>query len=72
MTQALLTNMSKYNYGGGNLSFIYSNIRSIPANVTAFVSYMSNIDCDFSVIEFAESRLNSSTIDMQGINGYSK
>ena len=31
----------------GNISFTHSNIRSIPVNLTAFVSYMSNINCDF-------------------------
>ena len=50
---------------------IHSNIRSIPANLTAFVSYMSNINCDFSVIGFSETWLNSSTIDTYGIDGYS-
>ena len=58
-------------YEGGNISFIHSNIRSIPANLTAFVSYMSNINCDFSVIGFSETWLNSSTIDTYGIDGYS-
>ena len=32
---------------------------------------MSNINCDFSVIGFSETWLNSSTIDTYGINGYS-
>ena len=58
-------------YEGGNVSFIHSNIRSIPANLTAFVSYMSSINCDFSVIGFSETWLNSSTIDTYGIDGYS-
>ena len=35
------------------------------------MSYMSNIDCDFSVIGFSETWLNSSTIDTYGIEGYS-
>ena len=58
-------------YEGGELSFIHSNIRSIPTNLTAFMSYMSNIDYDFSVIGFSETCLNSSTIDTYGIDGYS-
>ena len=58
-------------YEGGELSFIHSNIRSIPANLTAFMSYTSNIDYDFSVIGFSETWLNSSTIDTYGIDGYS-
>ena len=32
---------------------------------------MSNINCDFSVIGFSETWLNSSTIDTDGIDGYS-
>ena len=44
--------------GTENLSFIHSNIRSIPANLNAFMSYMSNINCDFSVIGFSETWLN--------------
>ena len=56
-------------YEGGSVSFIHSNIRSIPANLTAFVSYMSNINCDFSVIGFSETWLNLSTIDTYGIDG---
>ena len=50
-------------YEEGELSFIHSNIRSFPANLTAFMSYMSNIDCNFSIMGFSETWLNSSTID---------
>ena len=39
-------------HGREIFSFIHSNIRSIPANLTYFMSYMSNINCDFSVIVF--------------------
>ena len=58
-------------YEGGDVSFIHSNIQSIPAYSTAFVSYLSNINCDFSVIGLSETWLNSSTIDTYGIDGYS-
>ena len=34
---------------------IHVNIRSIPANLNIFVSYMSNIDHDFPVIGFSET-----------------
>ena len=34
-------------------SFLHSNIRSIPANLTAFMIYMSNVNCDFSIIGFS-------------------
>ena len=53
------------------LSFVHSNIRSIPANLTAFMTYMSNVNCDFSIIRFSETWLNSSNIDTYGIDGYS-
>ena len=54
-----------------NFSFIHSNIRSIPANLTSFMSFMSNINCDLSVIGFSGTWLNSSNIDTYGIDGYS-
>ena len=57
--------------GNENLSFIHSYIRSIPANLNAFMSYMSNINCDFSVIGFSETWLNSSNIYTYSIDGYS-
>ena len=57
--------------GTENLSFIHSNIRSIPANLNVCMSYMSNINCDFSVIGFSETWLNSSNIDTYNIDGYS-
>ena len=60
-------------YEGGELSFIHYNMRSIPANLICFncLSYISYIDCDFFVIGFSESWLNSSAIDTYGIDGYS-
>ena len=50
---------------------VHSNIRSIRANLTAFMTYMSNVNCDFSTIGFSETWLNSSNIDTYGRDGYS-
>ena len=58
-------------YEREKIYFVHSNIRSIPANLTAFMTYMSNVKCDFSIIGFSETWLNSSNIDTYGIDGYS-
>ena len=35
------------------------------------MTYMSNVNCDFYIIGFSETWLNSSNIDTYGIDGYS-
>ena len=53
------------------MSFVHSNIKSIPANLTAFKTYMSNVSYDFSITGFTETWLNLSNIETYGIDGYS-
>ena len=45
------------------------NIRSIPANLNNFLSYISNIDHSFSVIGFSETWLTPANIDAYSIVG---
>ena len=52
------------------LSLLHANIRSVPANMSIFVSYMSNINLCFSVIGLSETWLSPFSFDTYGINGY--
>ena len=49
---------------------IHVNIRSVPANLTGLLSYMSNIEKQFTVIGLTEIWLTPFTIETYGINGY--
>ena len=51
-------------------SIIHVNIRSLPANMTGFMSYMSNINHTFSIIGFTETWLKPNNIETFGITGY--
>ena len=51
-------------------SLIHLNIRSLPANLTGFMSYMSNVNHIFSIIGFTETWLKPSNIETFGIAGY--
>ena len=53
-----------------NLSMIHVNIRSVPANLTGLLSYMSNIEKQFAVIGLTETWLTPFNIETYGINGY--
>ena len=49
---------------------MHVNIRSIPAILNNFLSYMSNIDHSFSVIGFSETWLTPANIDAYSTVGY--
>ena len=51
-------------------SLIHLNIRSLPANLTSIMSYMSNVNDIFSKIGFTETWLKASNIETFGIAGY--
>ena len=53
-----------------DFSIIHTNIRSVPANLSSFLSYMSNFKLCFSVIGFSETWLSPSLFDTYGISGY--
>ena len=49
---------------------IHLNIRSLPANLTGSMSYMSNVNHILSIIGFTETSLKLSNIESFGIAGY--
>ena len=63
-----LISLKGINFDG--LSLLHANIRSVPANLSIFVSYMSNINLCFSVIGLSETWLSPFSFDTYGINGY--
>ena len=62
--------VDRCNNGNDIFSIIHLNIRSLPANMTGFISYLSNINHTFSVIGFTETWLKPSNIETFGITGY--
>ena len=60
----------KNNVNINDFSPIHSNTKSIPANLNNFLSYISNIAHDFSVIGFSETWLTPWNIDAYGIVVY--
>ena len=51
-------------------SVAHLNIRSIPANLSAFLSLIDSLDYCFTVIGLSETWLNPSNVSTYGINGY--
>ena len=49
---------------------LHANIRSVPTNLSIYVSYLSNINLCFSVIGLSETWLSPFSFDTYGINGY--
>ena len=52
-----------------DFSIIHINTRSVPANLSSFLSYTSNFKLCFSVIGFSETWLSPSLFDTYGISG---
>ena len=53
-----------------DFSLLHNNVRSIPANLSILLSYMSNLDHEFSVIGLSETWLTPSNTDAYGIARY--
>ena len=53
-----------------DFSLLHNNVRSIPANLSILLSYMSNLDHEFSVIGLSETWLTPSHTDAYGIARY--
>ena len=53
-----------------DFSLLHNNIRSIPASLSILLSYMSNLDHEFSVIGLSGAWLSPSNTDAYGIAGY--
>ena len=62
--------IERNNVAKEDFSIMHVNIRSIPANLNNFLSYMSNIDHSFSVIGFSATWLTPANIDAYSIVGY--
>ena len=58
------------NLTDNNLSFLHSNIRSMPRNLDRFEEYMSNINTKFSFIGFSETWLKPENENCYGLSGY--
>ena len=52
-------------------SMIHMNIRSLPANLNHFMSYLNCLNVQFSVLCFSETWLNANNCDLYALPGYS-
>ena len=62
--------LSNHNISSNSFSVIHLNIRSLPANLSSFLSYLDNLDHTFSVIGLTETWLNPSNVSSYCIDGY--
>ena len=53
------------------ISLLHFNVRSVPPNLSYFLSYINNLNHDFSVIGLSKTRVKQSNISAYGIDGYS-
>ena len=63
--------LSRHHIPHNAFSLLHLNIRSVPANFTYFLSYINNLNHDFSVIGLSETWLKPSNISAYGIDSYS-
>ena len=61
----------KRNCHGRKKILSFTPVSGVFQPTTSFMSYMSNINYDFSAIGFSETWIYSSNIDTYGIDGYS-
>jgi hypothetical protein len=54
----------------GILSFIHSNIRSLPKHHDELQMFLTELDIEFDIIGLTETWLNEYNCDMYGIDGY--
>ena len=62
--------LQQHNISDNSFSVAHLNIRSLPANLSAFMSYVDNLDHCFSVIGLSETWLNQSNVSAYSIPGY--
>ena len=62
--------LQQHNISDNSFSVARLNIRSLPANLSAFMSYVDNLDHCFSVIGLSETWLNPSNVSAYSIPGY--
>ena len=63
--------LNRHHIPNNAFSLLHLNIRSVPANFTSFLSYISNLNHNFSIIGLSETWLKQSNISAYGIDGYS-
>ena len=62
--------LAKHVISNNSFSVAHLNIRSIPANLSAFLSFIDSLDHCFTVIGLSETWLNPSNVSTYGISGY--
>ena len=62
--------LAKHAISNNSFSVAHLNIRSIPANFSAFLSFIDSLDHCFTVIGLSETWLNPSNVSTYGISGY--
>ena len=62
--------LSRLSISDNSFSVAHLNIRSIPANFSAFLSYMDNLEHCFTVIGLSETWLNPTNVSAYAISGY--
>ena len=62
--------LAKHAISNNSFSVAHLNIRSIPANFSAFLSFIHSLDHCFTVIGLSETWLNPSNVSTYGISGY--
>ena len=62
--------LAKHDISNNYFSVAHLNIRSIPSNFSAFLSFIDSLDHCFTVIGLLETWLNPSIVSTYGISGY--
>ena len=62
--------LAKHAISNNSFSVAHLNIRSLPANFSAFLSFMDSLNHCFTFIGLSETWLNPSNVSTYGISGY--
>ena len=62
--------LSRHSISDNSFSVLHLNIRSIPTNVSAFLSSMDNLEHCSTVIRLSETWLNPTNLSAYGTSGY--
>ena len=72
LEESFKKHLSYHHISNEAFSMLHLNIRSIPANLPAFQSYLDILDHHFSIIGLTETWLKPSNISAYGIGGYNR
>ena len=70
LEESFKIHLSHHHISNEAFSMLHLNIRSIPANLPAFQSYLDILDHHFSIVGLTETWLKPSNISAYGIGGY--